>query len=74
MESKKQNRNNRNNIEYSSVHSINIIPNENEIVNTNESENNNKKTAVNNQWVSTGLKPFEDKRERRDGPGGENGK
>lgn len=71
MESKKKNRNN---IEYSSVHSINNIPSENEIVNTNESKNSNKKTAVNNQWVSTGLKPFEDKRERRDGPGGENGK
>lgn len=30
-----------------------------------------KKTAGNNQWVSTGLKPREDERERRDGPGGE---
>lgn len=29
------------------------------------------KTATNNQWVSTGLKPDEDKRDRRDGPGGE---
>lgn len=28
-----------------------------------------KKTAVNNQWISSGLKP--DRRERRDGPGGE---
>lgn len=31
----------------------------------------NEKTATNNQWISTGLKPFPDKRERRDGPGGE---
>ena len=33
-----------------------------------------KKTAGNNQWVSTGLKSSPDKRERRDGPGGENGR
>lgn len=32
---------------------------------------NNEKTATNNQWISTGLNPYEDKRERRDGPGGE---
>jgi len=36
--------------------------------------NKNKKTAGNNQWTSTGLKPTDDKRERRDGPGGEDGK
>jgi hypothetical protein len=33
-----------------------------------------KKTAGNNQWVSTGATPGKDNRERRDGPGGENGK
>ena len=33
----------------------------------------NKKTAFDNQWVSTGLKSLEDNRERRDGPGGEDG-
>ncbi len=32
--------------------------------------NENKKTATNNQWVSTG-KNLSDYRERRDGPGGE---
>jgi hypothetical protein len=31
------------------------------------------KSAGNNQWVSTGLKSQPDKRERRDGPGGEDG-
>jgi len=31
------------------------------------------KNAGNNQWVSSGLKNCPDKRERRDGPGGENG-
>ena len=31
----------------------------------------NKKTATDNQWVSTGNKSFPDNRERRDGPGGE---
>lgn len=31
------------------------------------------KTAVDNQWVSTGILTFEDNRERRDGPGGESG-
>lgn len=33
----------------------------------------NKKTATDNQWVSTGVNPS-DNRERRDGPGGENSK
>ncbi|MEE1124451.1 MAG: hypothetical protein U0L18_00720 [Acutalibacteraceae bacterium] len=33
----------------------------------------NKKTATNNQWISTGVNPS-DNRERRDGPGGENSK
>ena len=44
--------------------------------NKNKFENKssgNEKTATNNQWVSTGIKP-NDKRERRDGPGGENAK
>ncbi len=36
-------------------------------------EEKNKKTATNNQWVSTGLQKGSDKRERRDGPGGEDG-
>ena len=29
------------------------------------------KTETNNQWVTTGHKPLEDNRERRDGPGGD---
>ncbi len=32
------------------------------------------KTAADNQWVSTGILPLNDNRERRDGPGGENSK
>ena len=36
-------------------------------------EEKNKKTATNNQWVSTGLQNYPDNRERRDGPGGEDG-
>lgn len=47
-----------------------------ESVNINDSEiptnsKNNKKTATDNQWLSTGVLPFDDNRERRDGPGGE---
>lgn len=34
----------------------------------------NRKNKNNNQWVSTGLDKQEENRERRDGPGGENGK
>lgn len=30
----------------------------------------NKKTATDNQWATTGHKPLDDKRERQDGPGG----
>jgi hypothetical protein len=30
----------------------------------------NKKTATDNQWVTTGHKPLDDKQERQDGPGG----
>lgn len=30
----------------------------------------NKKTATDNQWVTTGHKLLDDKRERQDGPGG----
>ena len=37
-------------------------------------ENDKKKTATNNQWVSTGLARPTDKSDRKDGPGGENGK
>lgn len=37
-------------------------------------EENNKKTATNNQWVSTGLTRPTDKSGRKDGPGGENAK
>lgn len=33
-----------------------------------------KKTATDNQWVTTGHKSGADKRERKDGPGGENNK
>ena len=32
------------------------------------------KTATDNQWVSTGLVRPQDKSERKDGPGGEDGK
>ena len=39
----------------------------------NNNKKNNKKTATDNKWVSTGVKPF-DNRERRDGPGGDNSK
>lgn len=35
-----------------------------------EQAEDNEKTATNNQWISTGLNPDDD-RERRDGPGGE---
>lgn len=37
----------------------------------NEKKNDSKKTATNNQWVSTGQSRPSDKQERRDGPGGE---
>lgn len=30
----------------------------------------NKKSATDNQWVTTGHKPLDDKRERQDEPGG----
>lgn len=30
----------------------------------------NKKSATDNQWVTTGHKPLDDKQERQDGPGG----
>lgn len=35
-----------------------------------ENTKNNEKSAVNNQWITTG-KNLSDNRERRDGPGGE---
>lgn len=38
----------------------------------NEKSKDSKKTATNNQWVSTGQSRPSDKTERRDGPGGEN--
>jgi hypothetical protein len=34
---------------------------------------NTKKNAGSNQWFSTGLNDYPDNRERRDGPGGEDG-
>lgn len=37
----------------------------------NEKKNDSKKTATNNQWVSTGQSRPNDKKERRDGPSGE---
>ena len=37
----------------------------------NERKTETKKTATNNQWVSTGQNRPNDKTERRDGPGGE---
>ena len=36
-------------------------------------EEKNKKTATNNQWVSTGMQNYPDSLERRVGPGGEDG-
>ena len=39
-----------------------------------EKEKDNKKTATNNQWVSTGVTRPTDKSVRKDGPGGENSK
>ena len=38
---------------------------------SNKKEQDNKKTATNNQWVSTGLVRPTDKSVRKDGPGGE---
>jgi len=35
--------------------------------------NEKKKDAGNNQWTNNNLKYYPDKRERRDGPGGEDG-
>ena len=37
----------------------------------NKKRPDSKKTATDNQWISTGIKKPNDKRERRDGPGGE---
>ncbi len=37
----------------------------------NDKKTEAKKTATNNQWVSTGQNRPNDKTERRDGPGGE---
>ncbi len=37
-------------------------------------EQENKKTATNNQWVTTGLTRPTDKSIRKDGPGGESAK
>lgn len=36
-----------------------------------EKRNDSKKTATNNQWVSTGKNRPNDKTDRRDGPGGD---
>lgn len=36
-----------------------------------EYEQENKKTATNNQWTNNNLKYYPDTRERRDGPGGD---
>jgi len=41
---------------------------------SNKKEQDNKKTAANNQWISTGLARPTDKSVRKDGPGGENAK
>lgn len=35
------------------------------------SNKKNKKSAVNNEWVTTNQKSAPDKRDRRDGPGGD---
>ncbi len=37
----------------------------------NKNKQENKKTATNNQWTNNNLKYYPDKRERKDGPGGE---
>lgn len=37
----------------------------------NKENNKCKKSATDNQWVTTGQKQETDKRERKDGPGGE---
>ena len=41
---------------------------------SNKKEQDNKKTATNNQWVSAGLARPTDKSVRKDGPGGEDTK
>lgn len=38
----------------------------------NAKTNKKEKTAGNNQWTNNNLKYYPDKRERKDGPGGEN--
>lgn len=38
--------------------------------NKQEKENENKKSATNNQWTNNQLKYYPDERERKDGPGG----
>ncbi len=39
--------------------------------NKNNNQQDNEKTAVDNQWTNSNLKYYPDDRERRDGPGGE---
>lgn len=53
--------------------------NNKELNNINDSDfgtnsKHNYKTAVDNEWISTELLSFDDNRERRDGPGGEDAK
>ncbi len=52
--------------------SINFIPPNPDKKPPENAPKKNRKTATNNQWVSTGLRYDNDNRERRDGPGGEN--
>mgnify|MGYP007112587383 CR=1 FL=1 len=46
---------------------VNYFMNDNNI----NPDKSNKKTATDNQWISTGRQHPADKTERRDGPGGE---
>lgn len=39
--------------------------------NKNKVQQDNQKTAGNNQWTNNNLKYYPDERERKDGPGGE---
>lgn len=41
---------------------------------SDKNKQDNKKSATNNQWISTGLTRPTDKSDRRDGPGGEDTK
>ena len=44
-----------------------------DMTNKSNKQRDNEKTAGNNQWTNNNLKYYPDERERKDGPGGENG-